>query len=125
RVDRRLASGGMSQVYVGHDDRLDRPVAIKIMNADLAADPPFIARFTREARAAARILHPNIVTVHDQGSDDAHSAVYLVMELVDGGTLRDLLRRRGRLDAGAALSILEPLLTGLAAAHTEGLVHRD
>lgn len=125
RVERRLASGGMSQVYVGHDERLDRPVAIKVMNADLAADPAFIARFTREARAAARILHPNIVTVHDQGTDDAHAAVYLVMELVNGGTLRDLLRRQDRLDVGAALAVLEPLLTGLAAAHAEGLVHRD
>ena len=115
----------MSQVYVGHDERLDRPVAIKIMNADLASDPPFIARFTREARAAARILHPNIVTVHDQGSDDAQAAVYLVMELVNGGTLRDLLRERGRLQPGEALAILEPLLRGLAAAHAEGLVHRD
>lgn len=125
RVERRLASGGMSQVYVGHDERLDRPVAIKIMNADLASDPPFLARFTREARAAARILHPNIVTVHDQGSDDTHAAVYLIMELVNGGTLRDLLRQRGALTAGEALAILEPMLRGLAAAHAEGLVHRD
>lgn len=125
RVERRLASGGMSQVYVGHDERLDRPVAIKIMNADLASDPPFIARFTREARAAARVLHPNIVTVHDQGSDETHNAVYLVMELVNGGTLRDLLRREGTLGADEALAIVEPLLMGLAAAHAEGLVHRD
>ncbi len=125
RVERRLASGGMSQVYVGHDDRLDRPVAIKVMNAELAADPAFIARFTREARAAARILHPNIVTVHDQGTDDHHGAVYLVMELVRGGTLRDLLRKQHTLTAGEALAIIEPLLTGLAAAHAEGLVHRD
>lgn len=115
----------MSQVYVGHDERLDRPVAIKIMNSDLAADPPFIARFTREARAAARMLHPNIVTVHDQGADESHAAVYLIMELVNGGTLRDLLRSRRRLEPGEALAILEPLLTGLAAAHAEGLVHRD
>ncbi len=125
RVVRRLASGGMSLVYVGHDERLDRPVAIKIMNADLAADPPFLDRFTREARAAARILHPNIVTVHDQGTDEKHSAVYLVMELVSGGTLRDLLRERGTLSPGAALAVMEPLLRGLGAAHAEGLVHRD
>ncbi|WP_228389531.1 protein kinase domain-containing protein, partial [Cumulibacter manganitolerans] len=125
RVERRLASGGMSQVYVGHDERLDRPVAIKVMNSDLATDPAFIARFTREARAAARILHPNIVTVYDQGADDRHGAVYLVMELVRGGTLRDLLRREHTLAAGEALAIIEPVLTGLAAAHAEGLVHRD
>lgn len=125
RVERRLASGGMSQVYLGHDDRLDRPVAIKVMNSDLAADPAFIARFTREARAAARILHPHIVTVHDQGTDAAQQAVYLVMELVDGGTLRDLLEERGALPAGEALAIIEAVLTGLAAAHAEGLVHRD
>lgn len=115
----------MSQVYVGHDERLDRPVAIKIMNADLASDPPFIARFTREARAAARIVHPAIVTVYDQGADERHSAVFLIMELVNGGTLRDLLRHHGRLEPAEALAILEPLLTGLAAAHAEGLVHRD
>ncbi|MFV0532255.1 MAG: protein kinase domain-containing protein [Cumulibacter sp.] len=125
RVVRRLASGGMSVVYVGYDERLDRPVAIKIMNADLATDPPFLDRFTREARAAARILHPNIVTVHDQGTDDEHSAVYLVMELVSGGTLRDLMRERGTLSPGAALAVMEPLLRGLGAAHAEGLVHRD
>ncbi|GAB3302427.1 PASTA domain-containing protein [Epidermidibacterium keratini] len=125
RVLRRLASGGMSRVYLGHDDRLDRPVAIKVMNSDLAADPPFLARFTREARAAARILHPNIVTVHDQGTDPDHDAVYLVMELVRGGTLRDLLRVRDRLSPAEALAIIEPVLTGLAAAHREGLVHRD
>lgn len=115
----------MSRVYLGHDDRLDRPVAIKVMNADLAADPPFLARFTREARAAARILHPNIVTVHDQGADPDHDAVFLIMELVRGGTLRDLLRVRDRLTPGEALAIIEPVLTGLAAAHREGLVHRD
>lgn len=125
RVERRLATGGMSQVYVGHDERLDRPVAIKVMNHDLASDPPFIARFTREARAAARILHPNIVTVYDQGADESHDAVYLVMELVNGGTLRDLLREQHALAPGEALAVIEPLLTGLAAAHADGLVHRD
>ncbi|MEO6956475.1 MAG: PASTA domain-containing protein [Antricoccus sp.] len=125
RVIGRLASGGMSKVYVGHDERLDRPVAIKIMNADLAHDPAFITRFTREARAAAGIWHPNVVTVHDQGTDQDTGAVYLVMELVRGATLRAVLREYGRLSAGQALAVIEPLLTGLAAAHREGLVHRD
>lgn len=125
RVLRRLASGGMSKVYIGHDDRLDRAVAIKIMNADLAGDPAFIHRFTREARAAARIWHPNVVTIHDQGTDQAHNAVFLVMELVRGGTLRDILRAHGTLKPAEALTVVEALLTGLGAAHREGLVHRD
>lgn len=125
RVIRRLASGGMSKVYIGHDERLDRPVAIKIMNADLAEDPAFIKRFTREARAAARIWHPNVVTVHDQGTDPEHGAVFLIMELVRGATLREVLRDRGTLKPAEALAVVELLLTGLGAAHREGLVHRD
>lgn len=125
RVVRRLARGGMSTVYVGHDERLDRAVAIKVMSTDLARDEAFTRRFTREARAAAKIWHPNVVAVHDQGSDPALDAVFLVMELVHGHTVRDLLRERGTLSAGAALAVVEPLLTGLAAAHAEGLVHRD
>lgn len=125
RVIGRLASGGMSRVYVGHDERLDRPVAIKIMNADLAHDPAFVTRFTREARAAARIWHPNVVTVHDQGTDAGTGAVFLVMELIRGATLRAVLREYGQLTSAQALAVIEPLLTGLAAAHREGLVHRD
>src|SRR5918999_4682352 len=95
RVDALLARGGMSSVYRGLDTRLDRPVAIKIMDPRFAADQQFVHRFEREARAAAKIHHPNVVAVHDQGLDGDH--VYLVMELVNGGTLRDLIAERGAL----------------------------
>jgi serine/threonine-protein kinase len=113
----------MSAVYRGLDTRLDRPVAIKVMDARFSADQAFVDRFEREARSAAKIHHPNVVAVHDQGLDSDN--VYLVMELVDGGTLRDLLSERGALGVPLALSIMEPVLAALAAAHQAGLVHRD
>ena len=123
RVDALLARGGMSAVYRGLDTRLDRPVAIKVMDPRFAADQAFVDRFEREARSAAKIHHPNVVAVHDQGLDGDH--VFLVMELVAGGTLRDLLTERGALDVPLAFSIMEPVLAALAAAHQAGLVHRD
>lgn len=123
RVDAPLARGGMSAVYKGMDMRLERPVAIKVMDQRFAEDRSFVDRFEREARAAASLHHPNVISVHDQGLDGDH--VYLVMELVEGGTLRDLLTERGRLPVPLALSLLEPVLSALAAAHQAGLVHRD
>jgi serine/threonine-protein kinase len=123
RVDAPLARGGMSSVYSGVDLRLDRPVAIKVMEPKFAQDREFIERFELEARAAARLHHPNVVAVHDQGVDGDH--VYLVMELVSGGTLRDLLRERGLLAVPLAMSVLDPMLSALASAHHAGLVHRD
>ncbi|GAA2968264.1 Stk1 family PASTA domain-containing Ser/Thr kinase [Actinokineospora diospyrosa] len=123
RVDAPLARGGMSAVYRGLDTRLDRPVAIKVMDARFADDKTFVERFEREARSAARIHHPNVVAVHDQGLDGAH--VYLVMELVSGGTLRDLLTERTTLPVPLAVAIMEPVLSALAAAHRAGLIHRD
>ncbi|WP_435185695.1 Stk1 family PASTA domain-containing Ser/Thr kinase [Amycolatopsis thermoflava] len=127
RVDGLLARGGMSAVYRGSDTRLDRPVAIKIMDPRFADDRSFVERFEREARLAAKLHHPNVVTVHDQGVDVAgdRSHVFLVMELVDGGTLRDLLDQRGKLDVPLALSVAEQMLAALSAAHRAGLVHRD
>ncbi|MFD8496807.1 Stk1 family PASTA domain-containing Ser/Thr kinase [Amycolatopsis sp. NPDC059657] len=130
RVDRLLARGGMSSVYRGVDTRLDRHVAIKIMDPRFADDRSFVERFEREARSAAQLHHPHVVAVHDQGHDypngpDEGSRAFLVMELVDGGTLRDLLNEQGPLDVALALSIAEPVLSALAAAHTAGLVHRD
>lgn len=130
RVDRLLARGGMSSVYRGVDTRLDRQVAIKIMDPRFADDRSFVERFEREARSAAQLHHPHVVAVHDQGHDypngpDEGSRAFLVMELVDGGTLRDLLNEQGPLDVALALSIAEPVLSALAAAHTAGLVHRD
>ncbi len=122
-----LARGGMSTVFRGTDTRLDRPVAVKVMDPRLAADPVFRARFEREARSAARIQHPAVVGVFDQGEDRTgpEPTVFLVMELVEGGTLREVLRARGALGVPAALAVLEPVLAGLAQAHRLGLVHRD
>jgi serine/threonine protein kinase/beta-lactam-binding protein with PASTA domain len=129
RVDRLLAHGGMSSVYRGTDTRLDRPVAIKIMDPRFADDRSFVDRFVREAQSAAQLHHPHVVAVHDQGFDLPQGAesglAFLVMELVDGGTLRDLLDERGPLDVALALSVAEPVLSALAAAHRAGLVHRD
>jgi eukaryotic-like serine/threonine-protein kinase len=127
RVDALLARGGMSSVYRGLDTRLDRRVAVKVMDARFADDQTFVDRFEREARSAAKIHHPNVVAVHDQGVDRSPGGdlVYLVMELVDGGTLRDLISARGALDIPLAFAIIEPVLSALAAAHRAGLVHRD
>lgn len=127
RVEAVLARGGMSTVYRGTDTRLERPVAIKVMERGFAADPAFLERFEREARAAARLHHPGVVGVFDQGVDRSGEIdhVFLVMELIEGGTLRDLLRERGPLAVPLALSLAEPVLSALAAAHREGLVHRD
>ncbi len=127
RVGPVLARGGMSTVYRGIDTRLERPVAIKVMNPRFAADPMFLQRFEREARAAARLHHPGIVGVHDQGIDSSSAGdhVFLVMELVEGGTLRDLLRQHGRLPVPLTITVADMVLSALAAAHREGLVHRD
>jgi eukaryotic-like serine/threonine-protein kinase len=123
RVTSSIAHGGMATVYMGVDVRLDRPVAIKIMHAELAADQDFVARFIREARSIAQLSHPNVVAVYDQGAD-GHN-LYLAMEYVAGSTLRQLLNERGRLSARESLDIIESVLAGLAAAHRAGIVHRD
>ena len=118
-----IAVGGMSTVYRGLDTRLDRPVAVKVMDARYAGDQQFLTRFKLEARAAARLSDPGLVAVFDQGLDARHP--YLVMELVEGGTLRELLRERGPMPPHAVVAVLRPVLRGLAAAHRSGLVHRD
>ncbi|HEY5881741.1 MAG TPA: Stk1 family PASTA domain-containing Ser/Thr kinase [Nakamurella sp.] len=123
RLGAMIARGGMSTVYRGLDTRLDRPVAVKVMSPQFVADPTFLSRFEREARLAASLGHPGVVAVYDQGQDG--DLVFLVMELVDGGTLRDLIRERGPLPVPVVLAILDPLLDALAAAHANGLVHRD
>ncbi|MDO8731786.1 MAG: Stk1 family PASTA domain-containing Ser/Thr kinase [Actinomycetota bacterium] len=122
-VQARLARGGMATVYEALDVRLDRVVALKVMHRHLAEDPDFVARFQREARAAARLAHPHVVGVFDQGAADG--LVYLAMEYVPGRTLRDILREFGPLTAEQALVLLDPILEGLAAAHAAGFVHRD
>jgi len=123
RVEDKIATGGMSTVYRGLDVRLDRPVALKVMDARYANDSQFLTRFQREAQAVARLKDPGLVAVYDQGLDAAHP--FLVMELVEGGTLRELLRERGPMPPHAAAAVLRPVLGGLAVAHRAGLVHRD
>ncbi len=123
RVVRRHARGGMATVYEAHDDRLDRTIALKVMHPSLAEDEEFVSRFIREARSAARLSHPNVVAVYDQGADQGH--VYLAMEMVRGHTLRELIRERGNLAPRQALEVLEPVLAALGAAHAAGLIHRD
>ena len=123
RVEAKIAAGGMSTVYRGHDVRLDRQVALKVMDSRYADDREFLTRFQREARAIARLKSPGLVALYDQGNDAAHP--FLVMELVDGGTLRELLRERGPMPPHAVVAVLRPLLSGLGVAHHAGLVHRD
>ncbi|MEU9325465.1 Stk1 family PASTA domain-containing Ser/Thr kinase [Streptomyces canus] len=123
RVDARIAVGGMATVYRALDTRLDRVLALKVMHPGLAADGSFVERFIREAKSVARLAHPNVVQVFDQGTDGSY--VYLAMEYVAGCTLRDVLRERGALQPRAALDILEPVLAALGAAHRAGFVHRD
>ncbi|MGA5351022.1 Stk1 family PASTA domain-containing Ser/Thr kinase [Streptomyces thermodiastaticus] len=123
RIDARIAVGGMATVYRALDTRLDRVLALKVMHPSLAADASFVERFIREAKSAARLDHPNVVGVFDQGTDGSY--VYLAMEYVSGCTLRDVLRERGALPVRAALDILEPVLAALGAAHRAGFVHRD
>jgi eukaryotic-like serine/threonine-protein kinase len=123
RVEARIARGGMATVYRALDTRLDRVVALKVMHQLFAENDQFVARFIREAKSAARLSHPNVVAVYDQGDDGGY--VFLAMEYVQGRTLRDLLRERTRLNPQEALWVLEPVLAALAAAHAAGLVHRD
>jgi len=123
RVERRLARGGMATVYEAMDLRLDRTVALKIMHPGLAEDAAFVSRFVREAKSAARLSDPHVVAVYDQGEDG--DLVYLVMEYVAGRTVRDVLREYGRLTAEQALTIIDPVLQALDAAHHAGFVHRD
>jgi len=114
----------MATVYLAVDVRLERTVAIKVMHPAYASDPSFVDRFVREALSIARLSHPNVVAVFDQGSH--HGLAYLVMEYVPGRTLRQVLvARGGRLTPAEAVGILDPLLAGLAAAHRIGMVHRD
>jgi beta-lactam-binding protein with PASTA domain/tRNA A-37 threonylcarbamoyl transferase component Bud32 len=123
RIMGRLAKGGMATVYQARDERLERPVAIKIIQPDHAREPDFPRRLADEAKAVARLSHPNVVAVYDQGTHDG--APYLVLEYVRGRTLRELLVDRRRLDPSESLAILEQVLAALSAAHRAGLIHRD
>ncbi|HJC70716.1 Stk1 family PASTA domain-containing Ser/Thr kinase [Brachybacterium sp. EE-P12] len=123
RVEEPIARGGMATVHRGHDERLDRVVALKIMHPHLAMDEDFRRRFGREARSAARLAHRNVVGVFDQGEDE--DRIYLAMELVEGETLRARIVDRGRLTVGESLEITAQVLEALVAAHDAGIVHRD
>lgn len=127
RIGARVARGGMASVYEATDIRLDRTVAVKVMHPGLGDDQQFAERFVREARAAARLNHPHVVGVYDQGDDtsDGTDTVFLVMEYVPGHTLRDVIRKEAPMSPGKALALLEPVVSALAAAHRAGLVHRD
>lgn len=122
-VEEFIARGGMATVYRANDLRLDRTVALKVMHPSLAEDPEFVRRFKLEARSAASLSHPAIVAVFDQGAHNG--VVYLAMEYIAGGTLRDQINSEGKLPAATALGVLEPVLEALSAAHTAGFAHRD
>ena len=122
-VHSRLARGGMSTVYLATDQRLEREVALKVMYPHLAADPSFLTGFSREAKSAARLSHPHVVSVMDQGRDNG--LVYLVMEYISGHTLRDVLTEQHQLRPRLTLALLDAVAEGLGAAHKAGLVHRD
>lgn len=119
----RLARGGMATVYRAWDRRLERIVAIKVMHEGLGDDIDFAARFDREARSAAKLTSPNVVAIYDQGTEQGRP--YIVMEFVEGSTLRNLIAKQAPVSPLRALQLIEPVASALAAAHTQGLVHRD
>ncbi|WP_027863474.1 Stk1 family PASTA domain-containing Ser/Thr kinase [Marmoricola sp. URHB0036] len=123
RVGPKIARGGMATVYEATDLRLDRTVAVKVMHEGLVDDEEFVSRFQREARAAAKLAHHNVVAVFDTGDD--HGTLFLVMEYVPGLTLRDLIRKEAPMSPAKALAMIEPVLSALAAAHDAGILHRD
>jgi eukaryotic-like serine/threonine-protein kinase len=122
-VENVLGGGGMALVYRAHDEELDRPVAIKVLADNLAADEAFRRRFLREARLAASLAHPNVVRVYDSGEADGRP--FIIMEYVEGETLADVLSRRGRLSPTEAVELALQVCSGLEHAHRAGLVHRD
>jgi serine/threonine protein kinase len=125
RLERRLGAGGMSTVFLAHDAVLERPVAVKLLAEHLAEDEAFVARFRREALAAARLQHPNIVQVFDSGLDPESERHYIVMEYVDGPSAADLVRQKRMLEIGETVRIVRDACHGLDYAHRAGVVHRD
>ncbi|MDE3129890.1 MAG: serine/threonine protein kinase, partial [Acidobacteriota bacterium] len=125
RVEGRLGVGGMSTVLLALDERLERHVAVKLLAEHLADDPTFVSRFQREALAAARLVHPNIVQVFDSGFDDSAHQHFIVMEYVPGQSCAEILRDRGHLDVDQAVDIVAQACRGLDYAHRHGVVHRD
>ncbi|HEX3622847.1 MAG TPA: Stk1 family PASTA domain-containing Ser/Thr kinase [Acidimicrobiales bacterium] len=123
QIVRHLARGGMAEVYLARDLLLDRPVALKVLFPEFASDRSFVERFRREARAAANLNHPNIVSIYDWGEDDG--TYFIVMEYVDGLTLRDVIRGQGPLMANRAAEIGADIAAALHFAHVNGVIHRD
>ena len=122
-VIRSIGEGGMANVYLGYDTILDRNVAIKVLRGDLSNDEKFVRRFQREALSASSLAHPNIVEMYDVGEDDG--VYYIVMEYVEGKTLKQLLKKRGTLTLSEAIDIISQLTDGMAHAHDSYIIHRD
>ncbi|HEX3910237.1 MAG TPA: protein kinase [Solirubrobacteraceae bacterium] len=125
RLEGRLGFGGMSTVHLALDQRLERQVAVKLLAEHLAEDPTFISRFQREAQAAARLVHPNIVQVFDSGQDETTGQYYIVMEYIEGQSCAEILRDDGWLEVDEAIAIIDQACEGLHYAHRHGVVHRD
>src|ERR671928_1179565 len=123
RLEEKIGAGGMSSVYRAFDPTLERWVAIKLMHRDISNDPDQLERFRREARAVAQLNHPHVVTVIDAGEDDG--APYIVFEYVEGETLKDRIRRLGRLPVDEAIAYAIEIARALGAAHARHIVHRD
>lgn len=122
-IIRSIGEGGMANVYLGYDTILDRNVAIKVLRGDLSNDEKFVRRFQREALSASSLAHPNIVEMYDVGEDDG--TYYIVMEYVEGKTLKQLLKKRGTLTLSEAIDIMSQLTDGMAHAHDSYIIHRD
>lgn len=122
-IEREIARGGMANVYLARDQLLDRPVALKVLFAEFARDPSFVKRFRQEATAAANLNHPNIVGIYDWGEQD--DTYFIVMEYVEGKSVRDLINEKGKLSAEEAASIGVDIAAALQFAHEHGVVHRD
>jgi serine/threonine-protein kinase len=125
RLEGRLGFGGMSTVHRAFDQRLERQVAVKLLAEHLAEDPTFVSRFQREAQAAARLVHPNIVQVFDSGQDEATGQYFIVMEYIEGQSCAEILRDDGWVEVEDAIAIIEQACEGLHYAHRNGVVHRD
>jgi serine/threonine protein kinase/beta-lactam-binding protein with PASTA domain len=124
RIVKRLGSGGMAEVYLAHDNVLDRDVALKVMNRRYADDNEFVERFKREAQSAAALSHPNIVSIYDRGASE-DGTYYIAMEYLPGGTLKDRILKRGALPPRTAAAVALQIAEALRAAHRAGVVHRD
>jgi len=125
RLEGRLGFGGMSTVHLAVDQRLERQVAVKLLAEHLADDPAFVSRFQREAQAAARLVHPNVVQVFDSGRDESTGQYFIVMEYIAGSSCAEILRDDGWVEVNEAITIIEQACEGLYYAHRHGVVHRD